>query len=231
MRAGPGEVPKPLVSVGGKALIDHALDSLAEAGIATCVVNVHYAAKHILGYLDWRTLAQKPPEIVVSDETDALLNTGGGVAKALPSLGPGPFFVLNSDTVLRSEGEPALHRLAAAWDDGTMDALLLLQPREKATGLDGAGDYAMAGDGRLTRRRGGGPADFVFTGVRIVHTRAFADAPSGAFSFLEILDHAESSGRLSGLVHRGAWMHVGTPEGLAEAEETLAALLATMGLG
>jgi MurNAc alpha-1-phosphate uridylyltransferase len=231
MRSTSGELPKPLVSVGGKALIDHALDALDEAGVVTCVVNVHYGAERILGYLDWRTLARKPPTIVISDEGDALLDTGGGVAKALPSLGPGPFFVLNSDTVLRSEGEPALRRLAAGWNDEAMDVLLLLQPREKAMGLDGVGDYAMAGDGRLTRRRDGGPANFVFTGVRIVHGRAFADAPSGAFSFLTILDRCEAEGRLFGLVHRGAWMHVGTPGGLAEAEDALAALLATMGLG
>ena len=228
MRAAAGALPKPLVSVGGKTLIDHALDSLAEAGVTTCVVNIHHEADRMLGHLDWRYAASAPPKIVVSDETDALLDTGGGVVKALAELGSGAFFVLNSDAIVHSDGEPALVRLAAAWNDAAMDVLLLLQPRGSATGLDGPGDYGMAGDARLTRRRGGAPAAFVFTGVRLVHPRAFAGAPPGAFSFLEILDRAEAAGRLFGLVHRGTWMHVGTPDGLDDAEAALAALLATM---
>ena len=228
MGAAAGNLPKPLVSVGGKALIDHALDALADAGVVRCVVNIHREAERMLGHLDWRHVASKPPAIVISDETDGLLDTGGGVAKALAQLGAEPFFVLNCDTVLRDDGEPALARLFAAWDDAAMDVLVLLQLCSSATGLAGKGDYAMSDDARLTRRHDGPPAAFVFTGVRLVHPRAFAGAPSGAFSFLEILDRAEAAGRLFGLVHHGAWMHVGTPDGLAEAEVVLAALLATM---
>jgi aminoglycoside/choline kinase family phosphotransferase/GTP:adenosylcobinamide-phosphate guanylyltransferase len=222
LRAAAGRTPKPLVHVGGKALIDHALDTLAEAGVAKCVVNIHHEAARMQRHLDSRRAAGTGPAIVVSDETDALLDTGGGTAKALAELGREAFFVLNSDTVLRSDGTPALVRLAAAWDDTAMDVLLLIQPRGSATGLAGKGDYDRQSDGRLTRRRGGAPAGFAFTGVRLVHPRAFAATPSGAFSFLEILDRAEAAGRLFGLIHRGAWMHVGTPGGLQSAEAALA---------
>ena len=208
--------PKPLVRVAGKALIDHVLDRLAGACVERAVVNLWYKADMIAAHLADR----HRPAIALSRE-DALLDTGGGVAKALPMLGPEPFFVLSSDGLWRDRGTPALHRLAAVWNDAAMDALLLLQPLGEAVGFDGAGDFFIAGDGRL-RRRGEAPAaPHAYTSIQIMHPRAFAGFGGGAYSNNAVWDRALAAGRLYGLVHDGGWCHVGRTGDIERAERWL----------
>lgn len=226
MRPLTDHLPKPLVPLGGRALLDHVLDRLAEAQIARAVVNVHYRADQIEAHLAART----SPRIVVSDERDALLDTGGGIARALPLIGGEPFLVHNSDTVWTEHGHRNLDRLIAAWDGADMDCLMLLAPARGSLGYDGRGDFDLdTATGRLTRRPRDGRAAFVFAGVSIVDPRLFvgADALStngGVFSMNAVWDRALAEGRLCGLVLDGEWMHVGTPEALQAAEERLAAV-------
>jgi len=211
--------PKPLVRVGGRALIDHALDEIAAAGVMRAVINIHHLPDQMRAHLAARGGA---PAIAISDETDALLETGGGVVKALPLLSDDVFFVLNSD-VVRPAPSRALPRLADAWDTARMEVLLLIQPRDRAIGFDGAGDYRMDGDGRLHWRGSVPDAPFVYAGAAICHRRVFAGAPAGAFSLKRLFDAAEAAGRLHGLAHEGAWLHVGTPDGIVAADAALAA--------
>lgn len=211
-------LPKPLVPVAGRTMLDRALDALAAAGVGECIVNTHYLGHMIAAHLAGRTA----PAIRISAEPD-LLDTGGGVAKALPMLGDEPFFAVNADIVWEDGPEaPALARLAAAYDDGATDALLLLAPRDSAIGYDGAGDFHLGGDGALVRRGDGASAAYVFTGVQILHPRLFAGCPAGAFSLNLLYDRARAQGRLRGLVHDGRWFHIGTPAGLARAEAVMA---------
>ena len=219
--------PKPLVEVAGRSLIDRALDRVQEAGVQKVVVNLHYRGDMLKRHLDKRA----DPDCQYSDESKVLLETGGGVKKALKKLvgagpRPKPFIVLNSDALWLdglakgSVGDNALNRLAAAWDGRRMDALLLLHPVASALGYDGTGDYRLQQDGRL-RRMSGKPAPYVFTGIQILHPRLFDGAPRGPFPLVRLYDQAEKSGRLFGLKHSGAWMHVGTPEGVGMAEKQL----------
>lgn len=211
--------PKPLVAVAGRTLLDRALDRLAAVGVDDAVVNVHYLAHMIEAHLADRTV----PRITLSREDDELLETGGGVKKALPLLGGGPFFVVNADIAWEDGATPALRRLADGWDDASMDALLLLHPVEMATGYDGLGDYAADRKGAL-RRRGDEPAaPYVFTGIQLLHPRLFHGAPSGPFSLARLYDRAQEAGRLFGLVHDGDWHHIGTMAGLEIAERRLQA--------
>lgn len=215
--------PKPLIAVAGRTLLDRALDHLVAAGVARAVVNLHY-----LGHMIETHLTARPtPQIDYSRE-EALLETGGGVTKALGLLGPSPFYVVNADIAWTDGEAPALKRLAALWRDADMDALLLLHPVARATGYDGVGDYLGApGQGgaahTLTRRRARPSAPYVFTGVQLLHRRLFIDAPSGPFSLTRLYDRAEKAGRLHGIVHDGDWHHIGTPAGLTEAETALSA--------
>lgn len=211
--------PKPLVVVAGKTLLDHTLDRLAQAGVAQAIVNVHYLADQIEAHL--RTRAS--PRIIISDERDALLETGGGVVKALPLLGDAPFFHLNSDTLWIDGVRPNLARLAEHFDPAAMDALLLLAPAVTSIGYDGKGDYFMQADGRLMRRGARDVAPFVFAGAAILSPALFADAPKGAFSLTRLFDRAMAAGRLHGLRMEGVWMHVGTPQAIAQAEAAIAA--------
>jgi MurNAc alpha-1-phosphate uridylyltransferase len=210
--------PKPMVAVAGKALIDHVLDRLAEAGVKEAVVNLHYKPAPLEAHLKTRAA----PKIILSDERDDLLDTGGGVKKALPLLGSEPFFVLNADTAWTEQSRPALSRLAAAWDGEKMDALLLLAPLARAHGYDGQGDFDMDRAGRLARRLPGQAVPFAFMGAFLAHPRAYEGAPEGAFSNNLVWDSAAARGRLFGLVHNGEWLHVGTPEAIAVAETVLA---------
>jgi N-acetyl-alpha-D-muramate 1-phosphate uridylyltransferase len=211
--------PKPLVAVGGKALIDHVLDRLAAAGVATAVVNVHHFADQIERHLaGWRA-----PKIVISDERSTLLDTGGGVVKALPLLGAAPFFHINSDTVWIDGVKPNLTRLGEVFDAERMDALLMLAATSSSVGYAGRGDFAMAPDGRLRRRLEREVAPFVYAGVAILNPALFADAPPGAFSLNLLFDRAIETGRLYGLRLEGVWMHVGTPEAIAAAEAAILA--------
>lgn len=215
--------PKPLIPVAGRCMLDRALDHLMAAGVIRRVVNSHYLGGMIADHLAAREAVEGPTAAIALSHEPDLLDNGGGVVKALPLLGRAPFFVINGDILWRDGAEPALRRLAAAWNDMHMDGLLLLHPRETAIGYDGPGDFALGGDGVLTRRAGT-TAPFVFTGVQILHPRLLDGAPAGAFSLNKLYDRAIAAGRLHGLVHTGQWFHIGTPDGLRLAEERLRAL-------
>jgi N-acetyl-alpha-D-muramate 1-phosphate uridylyltransferase len=217
MRPYNGHLPKPLVEVGGKALIDYSLDRLAEAGVARAVVNVHHLADSLVKHL----AARKRPQIVISDERAELLGTGGGIAKALPQLGGGPFFLVNSDTLWLDGVRPNFVRLAETFDPDIMDALLLLAPTAGSIGYSGRGDFAMLPDGTLRRRAEKEVVPFVYAGAAVLSPELFADAPAGAFSLTRLFDAATEKGRLFGLRLEGVWMHVGTPEAVAAAEAAL----------
>lgn len=212
--------PKPLVEVAGRPIIAYAIERLREAGIGTVVVNVHYLPEA----MEQWAAGIEAPSITISDERAELLDTGGGVNKALPLLGNDPFFVLNGDSFWLEGAEPALERMRAVWDGRRMDCLLLLAPTTAAVGFCGIGDFRMAPDGRLARRAEGQVAPFVFAGCYLVHPRLFADSPEGPFSMNRLWNRAEAKGRLFGLRHDGTWFHVGTPDAIAEAENALAAL-------
>jgi MurNAc alpha-1-phosphate uridylyltransferase len=208
------KVPKPLVQLRGRALIDHVLDRLNEAGVARAVVNVHHFADKLQTHVSKR----EHPKIVISDERKEMLDTGGGVVQALPHLGTGPFLIHNSDSVWIEGVGSNLARLFEAWDSARMDALMLLASGATSVGYDGQGDFSMGTDGRLTRRGERQMAPFVFTGVSIAHPRLFDGAPKGPFSLNAPWDAAIDKGRLFGVRLDGLWMHVGTPEALVEAE-------------
>jgi len=217
MRPFNGQLPKPLVRVGGKALIDYVLDRLAAQGVERAVVNVHHLADQIERHLAQR----RQPKIVISDERGELLGTGGGVVKALPQLGDTPFFHVNSDTIWIDGVKPNLARLAEAFDSARMDALLLLAPAASSTGYGGRGDFSMAADGGLMRRGEREVVPFVYAGAAILTPSFFAGAPPGAFSMSPLFDRAADTGRLCGLRLEGVWMHVGTPEAIQAAEKAL----------
>ena len=222
MRGAGDSLPKPLIACAGKPLIEHALDRLAAAGTSSVVVNSHYLGDLLAAHL--ADYALRHPEMVIHLSPEKLLlETGGGVARALPHLGKGPFFVLNSDAILDDSAAPlpALARLAAAWDGARMDALLLLCPRARAVGHAGGGDFRLGDDGRPLRAIGAEDAH-IFCGVQLLHPRLFHDAPSGPYSLNRHYDEAVAAGRLFALEHDGWWYHVGTPEALAESERRLA---------
>lgn len=209
--------PKPLVHVAGRPLLDRALDRLEEAGVHEVVVNVHYLRDQIERHLE-----QRPsPRIVLSPEA-VRLETGGGVARALPLLGQEPFFVVNSDVVLLNGPRAALANLASAWDGERMEGLLLVHPTAEALGYNGSGDFSMDEVGMLSRRRECHIAPYLFTGIQILHPRIFRDLPDGPFSLNVLYDRAIAERRLYGLLHDGKWFHVGRPEDLAEVEAYLA---------
>jgi MurNAc alpha-1-phosphate uridylyltransferase len=211
--------PKPLVMVGGKTLIDHSIDRLAAAGVTRIVVNLHYKGQMLREHLSRRRDAQ----IIFSDETHKLLDTGGGVVKALPLLGDAPFFVVNSDSIWVEGLTPALPAMIKAWDDG-MDGLLLLADMETALGYEGTGDFALTASNHIVRARDAAPPHFAYPGVQIVHPRLFEGAPDGAFSTNLMWDRAIAAGKLHGTLLDGVWIHVGTPQARDEAEAYLRAM-------
>jgi MurNAc alpha-1-phosphate uridylyltransferase len=219
MRPYNGQIPKPLVVVGGKALIDHVLDRLADAGVARAVVNVH----HLANQIERHVAGRKAPEIVISDERAELLGTAGGPVNAMPKLGAGPFFLVNSDTIWIDGVMPNLQRLAASFDVARMDALLLMAPTATATGYSGRGDFSMAADGRLKRRGERDVVPFVYAGAAVVAPAFFAGVGPGPSSMSPLFDRAAEAGRLYGLRLDGIWMHVGTPDAVAAAEAALIA--------
>ncbi len=212
--------PKPLIDVAGRPIIAYAIERLQDAGIGAVVVNVHYLPEAIE---QWAAGIDKP-HITISNERAELLDSGGGVKKALVHLGSDPFFVLNGDSFWTEGAEPTLERMRAAWDGRRMDCLLLLAPMTSAVGFSGNGDFRMAPDGRLARRAEGLMAPFVFAGCYLVHPRLYADTPDKPFSMNLLWNRAEAKGRLFGLRHDGTWFHVGTPDAIGEAEKVLAAL-------
>ena len=214
-----GQMPKPLVRVAGKALIDYVLDRLAEQGVERAIVNVHHLADQIERHLASRS----KPQIIISDERRELLGTAGGVINALPQLGGNPFFHVNSDTIWIDGVKPNLLRLAAGFDTARMDALLLLAATTATIGYSGRGDFSMAADGRLTPRGEREIVPFVYAGAAILTPAFFAGAPSGPASMRPLFTRAAEAGRLFGARLEGIWMHVGTPEAIKAAEAAILA--------
>lgn len=207
-------LPKPLIKVAGKAMLDHALDRFAAAGVARAVVNVHYRADQIEAHL----AARAAPAIAVSDERGLLLETGGGLARARRLLGEAPVYCTNTDAILVDDcGDEACAALARAFAGDRFDALLLVADKARASGYEGDGDFHLGADDRL-RWRDDGPAPYVYTGLQIIRPSLLDDTPDGPFSMRVLWKKAEARGRFGGLVHRGRWMHVGDPAGLALAE-------------
>lgn len=215
--------PKALVEVAGQALIDHVLRRLGESGVQRAVVNVHWFAERLESHLAARA---DGPEIIISDERAELLETGGGLKKAAPLLGPDPVFVANIDSVWTDNGAPgdtALNQLARLWNPSIMDAALLLARREGSIGFEGGGDFFLAGDGKLTFRGEAAEAPYAYMGVHICRPGYVAEGPEGPFSLSGFWRRSAAAGRLYGCVLDGDWMHVGDPGAREAAEAKLAA--------
>ncbi len=215
MRPLTDHMPKPLVRVAGQPLLDHVLDKLAAAGVSEAVGNVHYLPDQIIDHVATR----KSPRVIISDERNQVLGTGGGVVKALPILGEAPFFHVNSDTMWIDGVQSNLLRLAQAFDAARMDILLVMAPTADSIGYGGRGDYAMLPDGALRKRREHQVVPFVYAGAAILSPSIFASAPKGEFSLTKMFDAANEQERLFGLRLDGVWMHVGTPDAAQAAEE------------
>ncbi|WP_245276163.1 nucleotidyltransferase family protein [Methylocapsa aurea] len=211
-------MPKPLIKVAGKPMIDHMLDRFAAAGVGTAIVNVHYLADQIEAHLG----ARIKPKILISDERERLLDQGGGIGKALPLLGPEPFFLSNTDAFWIEGPKDNLRRLAAAWDPGAMDILLLVAATTASIGVDWPGDFLMATDGRLTRREERQVAPFVYTGVGIIKSELFENETREVYALAPFFFQAAEKGRLFGQRLDGLWLHVGTPQAVEEAEQSIA---------
>jgi MurNAc alpha-1-phosphate uridylyltransferase len=222
MRPLTDRMPKPLVPVAGSPLLDHVLDKLADAGVSEAIVNVHYLPDQIIDHVARRSR----PKVIISDERDVVLGTGGGVVKALPLLGDAPFYHLNADTMWIDGVRPNLARLAEAFDPARMDILLLMAPTASSIGYSGSGDYAMLTDGALRKRKENQVVPFVYAGVAILSPSLFKDAPKGEFSLTRMFDRANEQERLFGLRMDGVWMHVGTPDAVRAAEDAFLASVA-----
>jgi MurNAc alpha-1-phosphate uridylyltransferase len=217
MRPLTDHIPKPMIEVANRTLVDRAIDQLEQAGVANIVVNSSYKAEVLEDHLSRR----KSPHLLFSREA-APLETGGGIAHALHHFGNSAFFVVNGDIIWTNGRVPALKRLAASWNED-LDALLLLHPTQTAIGYDGIGDFFIDQDDHIIRRKPEEQAPFVYAGVQIVHPRLFVDAPKGAFSLNILYDKAIRDGRIKALKHDGAWLHVGDPAGRDKAEAYLLA--------
>lgn len=213
MRPLTDHTPKPLIEIAGKSLLDWGLDALGDAGVEEAVVNTHYLGDQIVRHVATR----QKPAITISDESDTLLDSAGGIVKALPLLGPDPFLILNADTFWIDGPEPDLHRLGVAWNDSRMDSLLMLAHPDHATGHSGSADFLMDGEGRLSRARGSADG-FIYAGVAILQPRIFESAVAEPHSLNLYFDRAIAEGRLFGLPMNGHWITVGTPEAVAPAE-------------
>lgn len=214
-------LPKPLVEIAGRTLLDRGLDVLAEAGVERAVVNVHYLPDQIIRHV----AARGRPRIVISDERDGLLDSAGGIVRALPGLGSDPFLILNADTFWIDRAGSNLDRLALAWDGGRMDILLMLSDLDHATGHSGGTDFLLAEDGRLSRASGA-PDGVIYAGAAIVHPRIFAGAPAEPHSLNRYFDAAIAECRLFGILLDGDWITVGTPDAIPQAEAAVARALA-----
>ncbi len=218
MRPLTNDRPKPMVELAGRPMIDHVLARLQKAGIEQCIVNLHYQADVLERHLRRR---RQKPRILFSSERDAILDTGGGVRRALPLLGDQPFVLHNSDSVWIEHQTDNIAALLNHYDPQKMDGLLLMAPVETSLGYEGAGDFFIEAGGHLRRRLPGEASPHVFTGVSIQHPRLFDNSPEGAFSLNLVWDEALAQGRLYGLAFEGLWMHVGTPQALTEAEKAI----------
>ena len=221
MRPLTNDRPKPLVQVAGKALIDHAIDRLAAAGVKLIVVNAHYKSDQLKAHLAKR----KDVEIRISDEHDEILGTGGGILKALPNFEGEPFFVINSDSVWVEGMGRALDRMKERWNADEMDALLLMASMVTAMGFEGTGDFNMDSEGHLSRVPEHRVSPYAYPGVQIVHPRIFDNAPRGSFSMNVLWNLAIERKRLFGIRLDGVWMHVGTPDAVKDANAFLADLV------
>lgn len=211
--------PKPLIEVAGKPLLDHCLDRLRAAGVRKAVVNVHYLPDALEAHLRSRVTGI---DIAVSDEREQLLETGGGLVKALPLIDADPFLVVNADNLWVDGPVDSLRHLASHWDDARMDALLLLVPLARANCHNGSGDFHMAAAGTVRRKKPGSVAPFVYTGIQMVSKRLFeGEVPSGPFSTNILWDRAMEAGRCFGAVHQGLWFDVGAPPNIRKTEEIL----------
>lgn len=220
MRPLTSDTPKPLVKVAGRALIDHAIDRLVAAGVTMIVVNVHYHGDKLRSHL----VSRDDVEIRISDETDAILGTGGGILRALSHFEGEPFFLHNSDSIWAEGYGHALERLKKRWNPDSMDSLLLMASLVTSMGYEGRGDFLMDADGHLNSVPEGRLSPFAYPGASIIHPQLFEDAPRGAFPLLQLWERSIERGRLFGVRLDGVWMHVGTPEALKEAEAFLADL-------
>ncbi len=218
MRPVTDTMPKPLVPVGGKPLMDHMLDRFAEVGLQRAIVNVHYFADQIEAHLAHRT----SPRIVVSDERAKLLDQAGGIRRVLPLIGADPFFLCNTDAFWLEGPRSNLAALAASWNPAVMDVLLLVASTTTSVGVDWAGDFTMTPEGRLRRREERAVAPFVYAGIGIIKPELFAAMPDDtAIRLAPCFFEAAEKGRLFGHRLEGQWLHVGTPEAIVEAEETI----------
>ncbi len=210
--------PKPLIEVAGVALLDHVLDHLRGAGIGKVVINAHYRAAQVEQHMANRA---SDFDVAISDERDLLLDTGGGLVRALPMISDDPFLCVNADNWWTDDGENAFLRLMHAWDDELMDVLMLVVPFAGANNSQGRGDFDMDREGRLSRRSPNGDADFVWTGIQMLSKRLIAHPPSEVFSTNIFWDRAIARGRCFGLVHQGLWFDVGYPAAIAATEQKL----------
>jgi N-acetyl-alpha-D-muramate 1-phosphate uridylyltransferase len=211
------KIPKPLIEVGGKALIDHCLDRFAEAGIERAIVNVHYLADQIEAHLAGR----RRPEIIISDERGKLLDQGGGIKKALKLIGDEPFFLCNTDAFWLEGPRSNLKRLVAAWDPERMDVALLVAATVSAVGVDWPGDFSMSPDGILVKRKEREVAPYVYAGIGIVKPELFRNEPREIFRLAPLFFDAAANGRLIGVRLDGIWLHVGYPDAIGEAERAI----------
>jgi len=211
-------LPKPLVKVGGRALIDHCLDRLAENGVERAIVNVHWLADPVEAHLERRTT----PKILISDEREKLLDQGGAIKRALPLIGPDPFLICNTDAFWIEGPRSNVARLADAFDPKRMDVMLLVAATAGAVGVDWPGDFTMTKEGRLEAREAPRIAPFVYTGVGVVKPELFAGEPAEVFRLAPFFHSAAAKGRLFGVRLDGLWLHVGRPETIAEAEAAIA---------
>ncbi len=211
--------PKPLVEVAGKAMIDHCFEKLVEAGIGKAVVNVHYLAEMMEAHL---AALPYPIQIRISDERAQLLETGGGLVKAEALIEEDNFFCINSDNLWTDGPINSLHQVAQAWDEGRMDALLLLIPRSSAYNYQGSGDFHLDDENRISRKLPGQEAPLIYSGIQLLSKRLLRDAPAGPFSTNIFWERAIGEGRLFGLVHEGEWFEVGSPEAIAPTEAAMA---------
>ncbi len=216
-------LPKPLVRIGGRTLLDHTLDRLAEAGVKEAVVNVHWLADQVEDHLRFR---KEPPRIKISDERDLLLDQGGGVVKVLHEFGGKPFFICNTDALWIDEPEPQIARLARAWNGERMDVLLMLAPTVGSIGVEGRGDFFRDAAGRLSRPAAGETAPYIYCGVGIIKSSLFEGRALEPLRLAPFFFDAAEKGRLFGMPLEGRWLHVGAPQVIAEAERIYAAAAA-----
>ena len=210
--------PKPLVEVGGVALLDHVLDHLRDAGVGKIVVNAHYLADQVEAHL---AAHATDFDVSISDERELLRDTGGGLVQALPMISDDPFICVNADNWWTNDGQNAIARLIAHWDAARMDVLMLLVPLATAYNSQGIGDFKMDADGRLSRRVGDAPAPYVWTGIQLLSKKLIVDPPSDVFSTNVFWDRAIAEGRCMGLVHEGMWFDVGYPAAISATEDRL----------